>query len=217
MTAVTRPRNRPAPIGPNGEPVNRRTVLYWEIGAFLFINIFAGALHFAFELSNFSEPVALFGSVNESTFEHLKLYFWPGLFFALVQHAYVKGRVNNYWWGKSLALFATPIVVIISFYSYVGVVVPLNGQGTLLGSLITGFLGVLAGNIVSYRALTAEQKSRGYRYAGWAIMGVLAFAMATSAWLTPRFFLYEDFLGYQYTGQYGILDDYTDYLVFRGR
>jgi hypothetical protein len=48
-------------------------------------------------------------------------------------------------------------------------------------------------------------------------MLVLALMMATAAWFQPRIFLYEDFLGYEYTGQFGILDDYTNYLIFTGR
>lgn len=204
-------------LAPNGEPVDKRAALIWEIAGFFVINLLAGVLHFAFELSNFYEPVAVFGSVNESTFEHLKLYFWPGLAFALIQHAYVKGRVNNYWWGKGLALLVTPVVVVVAFYFYVGIVVPIEGKGTLLGTLITGFVGVIAGNVVAYRALTSAERPKAYRYAGWTIMGILSFLMATAAWLTPEFFLYEDFFGYEYTGQYGILQDYTDYLVFTDR
>ena len=110
---------REAVLAPDGQPIDRSKVFSWEVAAFFVINILAGTLHFAFELSNFSEPVAVFASVNESVFEHLKLYFWPGLAFALVQHAYVKGTVNNYWWGKGLALLVTPVVVIVAFYFYV--------------------------------------------------------------------------------------------------
>lgn len=192
-------------------------VAAWEVAAFFVINVFAGALHFAFELSGFYEPIAVFASVNESTFEHLKLYFWPGLVFTLIQHAYVKGKVNNYWWGKGLALLVTPLTVILAFYFYLGLVLPIDGEGTLIGTLITGFVGVAAGNIVAYRILTSPERGRHYRFAGWAIIGVLTVLMATSAWITPEFFLYEDFFGYEYTGQYGILEDYTDYLVFEGR
>jgi len=74
------------------------------------------ALHFAYELSGFNWFAALFGSANESTWEHLKLFFWPGLVCALVQHAFVKGYANNYWWGKGLALLVTTVGVIVSFY-----------------------------------------------------------------------------------------------------
>lgn len=203
--------------GPNGEPVARKRILFWEIGAFFFINVVAGALHFAFELSGFSEPVALVASVNESTFEHLKLYFWPALLLTLVQYAYVRGMANNYWWGKSLALLATPATIIVFFYAYLGVVLPIDGKGTLLWTLIIGSTGVLVGNTVSYRLLTAPEKGTTLRRAGFLVTGVLTVLMATSAWFPPEIFLYENFFAYDYTGEYGILDDYTPYLVFEGR
>lgn len=194
--------------------VDRRAVLRWEVGAFLVTMIGGSALHFAFELSGFAEPVALVASVNESTFEHLKLFFWPALIFTLVEHAYMKDRCNNYWWGKGLALLVTPLGVIASFYFYIGIAVPLTGRGYLPFDIATGAIGVVLGNVVAYRVLTSPPKGRAYKRAGVAIMAVLALLMATSAWLTPRFFLYENFFGYEYSGAYGILEDYTPYLVF---
>lgn len=197
-----------------GRSVDRRAVLRWEVGAFVVIMIGASALHFAFELSGFTEPVAIVASVNESTFEHLKLFFWPALLYALIEHAYMKDRCNNYWWGKGLAMLATPLGIIASFYFYIGIAVPLTGHGYLALDIGTGAFGVLVGNVVAYKILTAPDKGRGRSVAGGVIMAVLAFLMATSAWLTPRFFLYENFFGYEYSGQYGILEDYTPYLVF---
>jgi hypothetical protein len=199
---------------PDDSGVDRRAVLRWEIGAFLVTMIGGSALHFAFELSGFAEPVAVVASVNESTFEHLKLFFWPALIFALVEHAYMKDRCHNYWWGKGLALLVAPLGVIASFYFYIGIAVPLTGRGYLPFDIATGAIGVLLGNVVAYRVLTSPPKGRGYKRAGVALMAVLAVLMATSAWLTPRFFLYENFFGYEYSGSYGILEDYTPYLVF---
>ena len=199
---------------PDDTGVDRRAVLRWEIGAFLVTMIGGSALHFAFELSGFAEPVAVVASVNESTFEHLKLFFWPALIFALVEHAYMKDRCHNYWWGKGLALLVAPLGVIASFYFYIGIAVPLTGRGYLPFDIATGAIGVLLGNVVAYRVLTSPPKGPGYKRAGVALMAVLAVLMATSAWLTPRFFLYENFFGYEYSGSYGILEDYTPYLVF---
>ncbi len=196
---------------------NKRKVLRWELIGFVAINVVAGFLHFVFELSNFSEPVAVFGSVNESTFEHLKLYFWPGLIFTLIQHAYMRDEVNNFWWGRGLALLVTPLTIIFAFYFYLGIVLPITGKGTLVFDIGTGVFGVAVGGFAAYRQLTAAPKSPKLRKIGFAIIGVLLVLMATSAWITPEFFLYEDFFGYEYTGQFGVLEDYTDYLVFEGR
>ena len=75
----------------------KRRLIFWEIGSFIWIALAGSALHFAFELSEFWQPLALFSSVNESTWEHLKMYFWPGLIYALVQYTYTKDIANNYW------------------------------------------------------------------------------------------------------------------------
>ena len=215
MTAATqRSRVNEPVLAANGEPINKRSVLLWEVGAFFFIMIVASALHFAFELSGFSTPVAVFGSVNESSFEHLKLFFWPALVFALVQHAYLKGTVNNYWWGKGLAMVVTPLGILASFYLYLGIVLPITGTGYLALDIGTGAFGVLLGNIVAYKLLTAPERGSGYRTAGFVMIGVAAVLMATSAWIHPEMFLYENFWGYEYAGEYGILDDYTPYLIF---
>lgn len=213
----TKPLPEPDVADPAHGGVDKRQVLRWEIGAFFVINLFAGALHFAFELSNFTEWVGIFGSVNESTFEHLKLYFWPALVFALVQHAYTRGGANNFWWGKGLAILVTPLALMVAFYFYLGIAIPLIGKGILAFDIGSGALGVLAGNIVSYRILTSEPKPKAYNTAGWVIIGVLGVMVSTSAWIYPDFFLYENFWGYEYTGQFGILDDYTPFLVFTGR
>ncbi len=207
MTAATATR-------PETRAIDRRKVALWEVGAFFAINLGAGLLHFVFELSGFAEPAAVFGSVNESAFEHLKIYFWPAVAFALVQHAYARHEVNNFWWAKGLAIITTPIVLLVAFYAYLGVMLPITGKGFLAADIGSGALGVLAGNVVAYRVLTSHDRGRTHRAAGIGLILVYMLAVSTSAWVQPRVFLYEDFNRYTYTGQFGILDDYTDYLVF---
>lgn len=217
MSTVTSDRDESPVVAPNGRPIDHKKVLLWEVGAFVFIMIVSSALHFVYELSDFSNVAAVFGSVNESTFEHLKLFFWPALVYALVQHAYMREEVTNFWWGKGLAMLVTPLGVILSFYFYLGILLPITGRGFLAADIGTGVFGVLIGNFVSYRILTSPERGRSHRMAGLALIGLLGLAMATSAWITPRFFLYENFYGYEYRGEYGILEDYTPYLVFPDR
>ncbi len=203
-------------LTPAGNPVDKRAVLIWEVVAFVVIMVGASALHFAYELSGFYQPIAILASVNESTFEHLKLFFWPALIVTLVEHAYVKDKVNNYWWGKAVAMVVAPIAIIVSFYFYLGIALPLTGTGYLALDIGTGAFGVAAGNIVAYRILTAPPRRPSYRAIGMATIVVLALIMATVAFFPPQVFLFENFFGYEYTGDYGILDDYTPYLVFDG-
>lgn len=195
-------------------PGTRRKVVYWEIGAFFFIMIFGSFFHFIYELSGFNSVAALFGSVNESTWEHLKLFFYPGLVFYLVQHAFIRHEVNNYWLRTAVALALVPVGVITSFYFYLGIALPIYGEGFLWADIGTGAFGVLLGNIASYRLLTAPRKPRVFERTGQIAIVVMLALFLTLTYFPPRFFLFEDFFGYEYNGQYGILDDYTEYLVF---
>ncbi|NND04112.1 MAG: hypothetical protein HKN91_15125 [Acidimicrobiia bacterium] len=192
----------------------KRNILWWEVGAFVWIMIAGSAFHFIYELSNFNGVAALFGSVNESTWEHLKLFFWPGLIYAVVQHAFVKDYANNYWWGKALALFVTPFGVIFSFYFYLGIALPFRGSGWLWADISTGAFGVLAGNIVAYRILTAPKREKKLDLRGKAIILAMTAAFLLLTYFPIRMFLFEDFLGYEPRSEYGILEDYSEHLVF---
>ena len=195
-------------------PAQRRSLLRWEIGAFVFIMLVGSFFHFIYELSGFHWFAALFGSVNESSWEHLKLFFYPGIVFFLVQHAFVKEYANNYWYGKALALAITPVGVLVSFYFYLGIVLPIWGEGTLALDISTGAFGVLLGNIVAYRILTAPPLQPSRNGLGAVMMLVMTVAFLTLTYFPPRFFIFEDFLGYEYRGEWGILEDYSEHLVF---
>ena len=192
-----------------------RRIALWEAGGVLFINIFGGFLHFAFELSSYAKPVAFFASVNESTWEHLKFYFWAGLLFALIEYTYVKDEANNFVFAKAMSFLVTPIAVIFVFYAYVGIMVPIHGQGTYLGAVLTGVVGVIIGQLVGSYYLQKRPLGKTYKYIGLGIIVILILMFSTFTFFPPKIFLFEDFYGYVYTGQFGILEDYEPYKVFR--
>ena len=206
-----------APAAAQARPlaVDRRRVALWEVTGGLVI-FFAGSfLHFLFELSGFAVVAAPFASVNESTWEHLKLFFWPALLFAVVQHAYTRHEVNNFWAAKGASVVITPLAIVIGFYAYVGVVVPIYGKGALIGTLITAAIGVALGQVASYRLLTGAPRGRRAHVLGVTAILVMGAAFALFTFVPPRIFLFENFFGYVYDGGFGILPDYTPFLVFK--
>ena len=121
-------------------------IAWWSLMGIFFINILGGAFHFVFELSGFWPPAALFASVNESTWEHLKFYFWSGLLWALIEYTYVRKEANNYWFAHAIGLLVTSVVVSIAFYAYLGVAIPKLGGGFLAADISTGVIGVIVGH-----------------------------------------------------------------------
>ena len=192
----------------------RLRLALWEAGTVIWVCVAGSALHFAFELSEYWRPMALFAAVNESAWEHTKMYFWPGLAAAMVQYTYTRDVANNYWLGKAAALLLTPVLIWLTYFSYMGWVVSAGVKASLPTMLTIMVLGISLGQAASWFILTRQPfRIAATRYAGAAIAGLTA-VFATFSYFPPRAFLFENFFCYQYTGEYGILADYEPYRVF---
>ena len=179
----------------------KNKILTWEIGGFLFIGLIGAALHFTFEMSNYSSmEVAYFSAVNESTWEHLKMVFFPGLVFALIQYTYVRDVVNNYIVAKVAGLIVMPLVITIGWYIYA----PILGRSYYPIDLFLFYLAVLLGQWVSYKLLTRPILDKKFTQYAIGIFLVLLVAFSTFTFYPPNIFLFEH-LDLKDTGLYGIL------------
>ncbi|MGI9319064.1 MAG: DUF6512 family protein [bacterium] len=186
-------------------------LFFWEALGFVWIVLAGSALHYAFEISEYWTPMALIASVNESTWEHLKMYFWPGLLFVLVQYTYVRDVSNNYWFGKAVGLIVMPLAVVVLNNLYLAVSLPLYGRGFLAGDIAVGMLGVMFGSIVSYRILNGRPMRRQAIRLAAPIYLTMLLAFCSFTYFPPKLPLFEHFSGYRYHDMYGILEasEYT--------
>lgn len=92
---------------------------YGIIG-FFFTGITGVLLHFLYELSGKFIIFAPFSAVNESTWEHMKLLFFPMLIFAFIEYRLIGKSFDNFWcvklMGTVVGLFSIPLL----FYTYKG-------------------------------------------------------------------------------------------------
>jgi hypothetical protein len=190
---------------PQSEPISwHKTVLAWEVVGILLITIVGTSLHFWFEWLGYWRPAALFAAVNESTWEHFKMAFWPTLTYGLIEYPFLKDKTRNFWLAKFAGLLTMPIVTAILFYSYTAI----TGHHYLIADAVIFVLSVIAGQLVSYKLLTsgqaAKQSIQRLAIAGIVVM-VLAFSLLS--YFAPRNFLFEHPEG----GEYGILESYEDH------
>ena len=160
----------------------------WEIIGMLFIVGFGTTLHFWFEWTDYWRPVALIAAVNESTWEHFKMAFWPGLFFALVEYPFLKEETNNFFVAKFAGLFAMPVITTVLFYGYTS----LTGSHLLWADVIIFILSVIGGQWISLTILTRTEKMAGqcaefrYRWIGHYGAGIFTAELFS----TPELFIY---------------------------
>jgi hypothetical protein len=191
-----------------------RKLLAWEIACIFWIAFAGSLLHFAFELSEYWRPLAVMAAVNESAWEHVKMYFWPGLLFALAQYTYTRHLARNYWLGKAVALAVTPLLILIAYFSYMAYVSSSGAKPSLPVMLGIMVFGIAAGQLASWRILVSPQISSGARRYAVAAYAILVTAFSSLTYFPPNIFVFENFYCYQYTGEYGILSNYEPYRVF---
>jgi hypothetical protein len=200
-------------IGAEGD-VDRRGALLWALIGFVVVFFVGSFLHFSFELSGYQIWVAAFSAVNESAWEHLKMFYFPAAVLALVQHAFLRGRVNNYWYAVGAGLLIVPSTILASFYLYLGIILPIRGRGTLTLDIATAVVGVALAQWVTYRLWVGTERPQ---WRKWTMLGAnvaLLVAMLAFTAYPPDVFLFEDFYGYRYNDQFGILDSYVGREVF---
>ena len=78
-------------------------------------------LHFLYDWLGEAKWIAPFSGVNESTWEHMKLLFWPMLIFAVAQSFFFKER-KDFWCVKLRGMLLGLSLIPILFYTYNGAV-----------------------------------------------------------------------------------------------
>lgn len=121
-----------------------------------FLSIIIGTLlHFTYEWSGENNFVASFSAVNESTWEHLKLVFFPMLILGIIEYFFIKKEVNNYIEAKTIGIFASICFVIVFFYTYTGIL----GTNFFIIDILTFILSIILGEYVAYKLMTIENQS----------------------------------------------------------
>ena len=99
----------------------KRSIWLWQLAGFAVTSFCGTILHFAYEWFGEAFWIAPFSGVNESTWEHMKLLFWPMLVFAILQSFYFKNR-KDFWWVKTCGITLGLALIPLIFYAYNGVI-----------------------------------------------------------------------------------------------
>jgi len=91
----------------------------WQAAGFAFVTFVGTLLHFLYEWTNESSFIAPFSGINESTWEHMKLLYWPLALFALIQRPFFNNQ-KNYWCVKLTEILLGLLLIPVLFYTYNG-------------------------------------------------------------------------------------------------
>lgn len=171
-----------------------------SVGAFQFfgfaVTSLAGTLlHFLYEWLNGAVWIAPFSGVNESTWEHMKLLFWPMLMFAAIESFFFRGR-DDFWCVKLRGILLGLTLIPTLFYTYNGIL----GCSPAWINIAIFFISAAAAYVYETRLFKAKTLSCRRPRMALAALGVLAIMFLLFTFKTPEIGIFRDPL----TGTYGI-------------
>lgn len=185
----------------------KKRLIRWEVISLLWIIMVGGFLHGVYRLSGYWTPIALIAPVNESIWEHMKMFFWPGLFITIVQYLFMRERPANFWLAKLVLLVLTPVLVFTTYVIYTVIVESMGGLATEGPTALLAMLCAIAGQIACCRVIIAED----YSFSASPIIPtgfvLLILSFSSFTYFPPRIYLFEHHDNYKPNGQYGLEAD----------
>lgn len=131
---------------------NQSKILKFEIFSIISIFILGTLLHFTFEWSNQNALIGNFSAVNESTWEHLKLLFFPMLITTIIGYFYLRKSTPSFLCARVYAIISSIIFTIVFFYTYTGIL----GTNIAILNIATFYIATIIGEYISYKIMLSD-------------------------------------------------------------
>ena len=173
---------------------NKIKLKTFEIISTIFIIVSGILLHFLYDWSNNNTVVGIFSAINESTWEHLKILFFPMLITIIIGSYYYKD-VDNYLCSKTKGLILSLLFIVISFYTYTGII----GTNFASINILIFILAVIIGEIYTYKKINNDSSCSSIKSLIILIFLMLIFIVFT--FKPPHIGLFKD----PVNGTYGMV------------
>ena len=179
--------------------MNRRALAISEAAGCAVIYAAAVFLHFFYPLSGGSPLSILYGAVNESVWEHLKIFTAGYIGYALLQLCWLRVPFKRYAAAKCAGLYALMLGIAGFHYLYTAVI----GRSIPAVDVISSAVIVVLAQLLSYRLITADDRIEDY-FAPALMLLLLYYLMFFSFTIfPPKLGLFRD----PVSGGYGLFTD----------
>ncbi len=162
----------------------------------------ASFLHFLYDLTGRSVLGALLGSVNESVWEHLKIFAIAYLVWAAVELLWAKPTFKAFVWAKAVGVYSLCILISGFFYLYTG----LLGRSVLAVDLASGLIFSFLAHLISCKLATAEGNHGQFFYTGIMLLFLMFVMILCFTYYPPEADLFKD----PVTGTFGVPSENLD-------
>ena len=168
--------------------------IFWQAAGFALVTFGGTILHFLYDWTGESSLISPFSGVNESTWEHMKLLFWPLFLFALVQRLFFRNQ-ENYWCVKLAEVLLGLVLIPVLFYTYNGVF----GKSPDWVNIAIFYITALLVFLFEWWAFQKDRLHCKYPVLAFAAICLIGAAFVVFTFAPPQIPLFQDPI----TGTYG--------------
>ncbi len=97
----------------------KKDLFWWCVGGVLVTAVLGTILHFLYDWTE-SRVVVPFSAIDESTWQHMKILYFPMLLFSVIQWFFFKEEYKNFWLVKLIGITVGLTLIPVLFYTYNG-------------------------------------------------------------------------------------------------
>ncbi len=165
----------------------KRSIVLWQIIGFFAVSVLGTLLHFLYDLSGLTFT-ALFSAVNESTWEHMKLLFFPMFFFAAVECFCIALPYGSFWCIKLSGTLLGLLLIPVLFYSLNGIF----GTTPDWVNITIFFIAVLVSFIYETKQFKKETAECKYNAPAFYALCLIAVSFFIFTFMPPQIPLFQD-------------------------
>ncbi len=177
-----------------------KNILKWQIFGFLFSVGVGSLLHFVYDWTGKSIFVAPVSAVNESTFEHMKLFFIPTFIFAFIQYIFLSNDYDNFWFIKAVGAIVGGILIPVLFYTYNGAF----GKSPDWLNILFFVIATACAYFVEFILFTRTTRFSNLSTFAFVFLCVIAFLFVIFTFFPPKLPLFKDPASNSYGISYSI-------------
>lgn len=176
-----------------------------EIAGPFIVFIIASLLHFIYDLSP-NVLTSLFGAVNESVWEHIKIFTIAYLFYGFIEMLLIRPAFKRFVVAKTLGVIVQGALIPLAYYAYT----IFTQKPLLIVDLLIGFLSAVSGFLVSYRLYKSDREIEKYFLTSIMILFLILMSLLCFTYFPPEAELFRDVV----TGEFGIVPENIDMGAF---
>ncbi len=167
----------------------------WTLIGFFFVTLLGTLGHFLYDLTGGNQLVGRFFAVNESTWEHLKLLFFPFALYWVVELFAIGKTYKNFAFAGLVGVLSGMAFIVVAFYTYTGVL----GKSIDFLNILIFVIGTALAFLTEYKILTGKGTIT-FKIPSLVILVVIAILFVNFTTNPPQAGIFKD----PVTGAFGI-------------